>query len=251
MAQAQAKQDISRAENFPRLKQYEVEYPWRDRRSGFDRRQLKGQNQNPSSLEQRSGKDRRCSRELPETIQYRRARTQLRIHLKAYQASCAPKTRVIGTVALVMAALLGGIITLSPMMDRISCGLLPRPGADWSNCFLSGKTLAAADLSGANLHNSSLKGADLRQASLASAILTYASLASADLRHANLSGASLRGANLRDADLGNAKLDHADLSYADLSGANLDGVSLQGAKLDYAIWPDRRECAPGSMGFCQ
>ncbi|ADE16628.1 pentapeptide repeat protein [Nitrosococcus halophilus Nc 4] len=243
----QAKHDKSRAETFPGLKQYEAEYPWRDRRSGFDRRRL-GERRLLS--EQRSGKDRR-SPELPEAIKYRRARTQLRRQLKAYQASRAPKRRFVGAIVLMIMALAGGGIFLSSIWRIGSCDMPPRAGVDWSNCLLSGRVLVAANLSRANLLNSSLKGANLSRVSLDSALLTYANLASANLRHADLSNAVLRSANLRDADLAHAKLNYADLSYADLSGANLDGASLQGAKLDYAVWPDRRECAPKSIGFCR
>ncbi|QBQ53498.1 pentapeptide repeat-containing protein [Nitrosococcus wardiae] len=243
----QTKHDKSRAETFPGLKQYEAGYPWRDRRSGFDRRRFRDRR---LLSEQRSGKDRR-SPELPETIKYRRARTQLRSQLKAYQASYPLKRRFIGAIILAMVALSGGFFFLSSIWHMGNCDMPPRPGVDWSNCLLSGRVLVAANLNGANLLNSSLKGADLSQASLNSAVLTYANLAFANLRHVDLSDAMLRSANLCNADLSHARLDYADLSYADLSGAHLDGASLQGAKLDYAIWPDRRECAPKSIGFCR
>ncbi|WP_232420210.1 pentapeptide repeat-containing protein [Nitrosococcus watsonii] len=228
------------------MKQDEAGYLWDDRRSGYDRRKFKKRR---SRFEQRGKKDRR-SPELPETIRYRIARTQLRTQLEAYQISHV-KYRFIGVVVLVIAVFLGGIISLSPIRAEKGCDVLPRPGVNWSNCLLPGKDLVAANLSEANLHNSSFTGADLRRISLASATLTYANMASANLAYADLSNAVLRSANLQDANLGYAKLDYADLSYANLLGANLEGASLRGAKLDHAVWPDQRECTPGSVGFCR
>ncbi|ABA58613.1 Pentapeptide repeat protein [Nitrosococcus oceani ATCC 19707] len=242
------KHDKSKAEFFPGLlKQDEGGYLWDDRRSGYDRRKFKRRR---PPFEQRGKKDRR-SPELPEIIRYRIARTQLRTQLEACQTSHSFKYRFIGAIILVIVVFLGVIVFLSPVRVVKNCDMLPRPGVNWSNCLLSGKDLAAVNLSGANLHNSSFAGADLRRISLASATLAYANMASANLAYADLSNAVLRSANLQSANLSHAKLDYADLSYANLLGANLEGASLRGVKLDHAVWPDQRECAPGSVGFCR
>lgn len=233
----------------PVIKLYEEGYPWSDRRSGFDRR--KPGNDALSEV-RRSGQDRRRP-EFAEIIEYRRARTELREQLRAYQASRILKRPVLGVVMATLLVLSGGMILLLLSIGHslANCDAPPEPEVNWGNCLLLGRELAGANLTEANLYHSSLRGANLREALLISATLTYADLAAADLSGADLSDAVLRGANLRGANLSHAKLNGADLSYANLSGANLEGASLQGAKLDYAVWPDQRECAPGSIRVCR
>lgn len=232
---------------FPVIKLHEEGYPWSDRRSGFDRRKPGNE---ASSDVRRSGQDRRRP-EFAEIIEYRRARTELREQLRAYQASRILKRPMLGVMAVLL-GLLGGMILLLLSIGHslANCDTPPEPEVNWSNCLLLGRELAGANLTEANLYHSSLRGANLRETSLISATLTYADLAAADLSGADLSDAVLRGANLRGANLSHAKLNGADLSYANLSGANLEGASLRGAKLDYAVWPDQRECAPGSIRVC-
>jgi uncharacterized protein YjbI with pentapeptide repeats len=105
------------------------------------------------------------------------------------------------------------------------------PGADLSQCDLSGTDLVRAKLTGANLFGASLRDTDLRGANLFGAGLRRADLSDAglrgaDLRRADLSGADLRGADLRGADLSGADLSGADLSGADLSGAKIGGDTI-------------------------
>jgi hypothetical protein len=84
-----------------------------------------------------------------------------------------------------------------------------QPGADLSNCNLTGANLAFADLTNANLSGADLAFANLAFANLSNADLAFANLAFANLSNANLSGANLSGANLSG----------ANLSYAFLFGA--------------------------------
>jgi hypothetical protein len=94
------------------LAYYEARYPWRDRRSGFDRRRFRNL---ILRFEQRSGRDRR-SIEIPAIIKYRKARTQLRRQLREYQASRTLECCLVGTIVLVVIiALISIIIFLRPI----------------------------------------------------------------------------------------------------------------------------------------
>jgi hypothetical protein len=102
----QIERNKSGTESYLALKYYEMKYPWRDRRSGFERRKFRDQ---ILRLERRSGKDRRCL-ELPEIIKYRKARTRLRKQLKAYQARCAFEHCLIGAIVLIIVMILLSVV---------------------------------------------------------------------------------------------------------------------------------------------
>lgn len=131
-----------------------------------------------------------------------------------------------------------------------ACHAAPAPGVDWHTCDLHALKAPSADLRGANLQNANLVGAILPGADLSGARIDYASLHQADLGYAVLRNAVLRGADLREVDFSNADLEGADLSFADLTGARIDGVTLIAARLGNALWVDRRNCAPDSIGTC-
>jgi hypothetical protein len=110
----QIEHNKSKTKSHLALKYYEARYPWRDRRSGFDRRRFGNLS---LRFEQRSGEDRRCL-ELPEIIKYRQARTRLRRQLKEYhQAGHALERCLAGGVIIlvVIMAMLSVVFFLEPI----------------------------------------------------------------------------------------------------------------------------------------
>ncbi len=162
--------------------------------------------------------------------------------------------RMAATIALAMLGALSATLAFyqpAPLPASPDCRQGPRPGINWNNCAMDGRSLALSDLAGAHMSNMSLSGAELGASRLSNADLSFANLSLAGLRRADLSQARLMGASLRGADLSEARFDDADLSYADLQGAVLAGASLRGARLDSAVWVDGTLCGPGSLGECR
>ena len=126
-----------------------------------------------------------------------------------------------------------------------NCNLPLAEAVNWNRCDKRGLNAPRAVA-----RNTRMERINLEAANLVAADLSYAALRMANLRNANLGGIKLTGADLTDADLSGSDLSQADLRYVVLQGARLDGVRLNGAALDKAIWPDGRQCAPGSLGAC-
>lgn len=134
--------------------------------------------------------------------------------------------RLMGAVPAALLAAALGAVTFAVVT---SCTQRLGPGADLSECDLSGENLAAQDLRRANLREADLRGANLRNT-----ILSGANLAGADLRDARLPGTNLGGANLARADLRGLDLTTAGLDGVDFSQALLDRANLRATNLAQA-----------------
>ncbi len=158
----------------------------------------------------------------------------------------------ISTFVLVVGAILAFAVWwgASPVRGEVDCAAPALAGVDLSNCKLPGYRAPGADLRGARLAGTDFSGAALAGSDLSAAVLDYADLSRADLAYGVFEKARLRGADLRGADLSQADFSNADLSFADLSDARIGAARFDGARLDNAIWFDRRQCAPGSVGNC-
>lgn len=216
-----------------------------DDRSGFDRRNQA--EPAPAQLNQRQA-DRR--RHEPQTvIQHRQLRTRL---LRGYQMRQEKAFwPLISFFLVILFVLLLAIIYPTPLpLPQSECDKPAGPEVNWSNCLLGTRDLGDVDLSRAQLRNSFLSGSNMSGAKLVAADMAFANLTASQLQQANLRGANLQGADLRGADLQGANLTDTDLSFADLREARIDGAELNGANLHRTLWPDGRECAPGSVTEC-
>ncbi len=216
-----------------------------DERAASDRRQAVTDVASVAS-ERRSGDRRRP--ESTEVLHHREVREKVLQPVGTESESYVVPV-LVGLAFSVLLALLMSRAP-RPAPEGAQCDAPPAPGVNWTNCHLEGAAYTSADLRAADLRNASLAGARLRGTRLNEAQLSYADLALADLSYSDLRRSHLVGAALRAADLSYADLRDADLSYADLAGAKLGAADLTGARLDNAIWPDRRICAPGSVGRC-
>lgn len=199
-------------------------------------------------LERRYREDRR--QDEPEMFQRHR---QLKQEIIDAHAEPAADYRIPLGIVLAVSLTLGLGLWLGHPADETGepdCRALPGAGVNWDNCRFTGVQALDTDLTGASIRNAHLDGGELSGSRLTNARLDYASLAGTRLRGADLRNAVLIGSNLSNSDLSGANLAGADLSYANLGDANLAGADLEGARLDHAIWTDRRECAPGSVGRC-
>lgn len=213
-----------------------------DERSGVDRRLA----DRDAPVDRRTT-DRR--RPEPERVQRRRARRQAMLEARRPRRNPLRDGLV---VSAILAVIVGAGVAFRPAGDSSDpdCAAAPRPGVDWSNCWMEEARLSNVDLAGAKMRSARLREANLLGVTLTGADMAYSELVRANISHGDLRGASLMGANLQRADLAYADLRDADLAYADLSGANLGGAAVAGARLDYAIWVDGVPCAPGSNGRC-
>lgn len=149
-----------------------------------------------------------------------------------------------------------------PAAAFAKCTDAPRPGVEWTRCFMNERSFTGIDMTDGIVRDSSFSRATLDNASFENVDARRAKFVSASMRAINL-----RHANLRDADMTKAILDKADLSHADLRSArffqaSLRNANLTGARLDNAdfyrtdlsgaIWVDGETvCAEGSLSICK
>lgn len=213
-----------------------------DERSGFDRR-------HPARTTFSEPKQRR-SPEPDSIIRHRQLRTRM---LRGYQMRQEkPFWPLVSIFLVILFLLLLAVVypTTLPVPES-ECDQPAGPAVNWSNCVLGARGLEQADLRQARLRNSNLSGSQLAGATLSDADLAFADLRSVQLSQATLFNTNLQGADLRGADLSDADLRQANLSFADLRDADIAGMVLDGANLHRALWPDGRQCAPGSVGQCE
>jgi uncharacterized protein YjbI with pentapeptide repeats len=219
-----------------------------DERQVQPRRQDKASAIGPS-VERRFREERR--QEEPELfLRHRRLKQQVARGAAATSSGCR-SALLIGVVVMLAFGVSYWLDSPTDQGVAADCRALPRAGVNWDNCRFTGVRAVDKDLRGATIRNASLDGALLAGSRLSHARLDYTSLAGGDLSDADFTGAVLVGANLSGADLSRADFTGADLSYANLGGAELTGAHFEKARLDHAIWADRRECAPESVGLCR
>lgn len=216
-----------------------------DDRNGFDRRH--STQPQPSQLNQRQGERREP--EPQSVIDHRQLQTRL---LRGYQMRQEKAFWPLISLFLVILfiLLLAVVYPTQLPLSQSQCEQPASPGVNWTNCLIGARDLGAVDLSEARMRNSYLSGSNLSGAKLTDADLAFADLSSLQLSQANLRGANLQGVDLRRADLRNADLRETDLSFADLRDARIDGAAFDGANLHRTLWPDGRQCSPGSLGKC-
>ena len=217
-----------------------------DERDGFDRRQ--SQEPPPIEILQKRKEERRAT-ENERDIEYRQLRTLL---LKKYRQHKERLYWPLVTLSIVMLVCLTLAIIFPTRLPIAlpNCETPVGPNINWSNCSKEKLDLHHKNLSGAMLRNSKLLGSNLWNTSFVGADLAYADLRFTNLSYSQLQDSILVGADLQKADLSYADLSNADLSFADLTGANLGASKLDNAILDYAIWPNGKTCASGSIGQC-
>lgn len=123
-----------------------------------------------------------------------------------------------------------GCVTVSdpPSVDFVDCWASPRPGVNYSGCFLDSRNFEYADLRNANLRGTYLGTANLYRANLAGADLTGADLSRTTLMYANLTGVNLTGANLTEVQVLDLSLDGAIADRATFDRTLMNGLSLKG-----------------------
>ncbi|GER01795.1 hypothetical protein JCM17845_24180 [Iodidimonas gelatinilytica] len=142
------------------------------------------------------------------------------------------------------------------------CSDAPRPGVEWTRCFMNGRQFQDIDIQNGIVRDSSFSRATLDRANLSGLDGRRAKFMSASLKNVNLSGANLIDADFTKADLSGADLSHADLRGARLFQTNLGGANLTQARLEDAdlyrtdftgaTWIDGTTiCAEGSIGTCK
>lgn len=216
---------------------------WEDEREMRDRR---------GNSELLLGKDRRrADRRDPETI------SEFEKRIDREDEATNTKTnerRTVGLVALLfLVALLAVFLLNKPKVDVdvVECDSPPRPGIDWSNCFMNGSAFPGADLTSAKMPNMKLAGSIFTGSQMVRADLSYTDLSVSNLRNVDFQNALMVGVNLQGSDLSDSNLSGADMTYADLSGANLDGVIFKNTRLGNAIWIDGNLCDRESVGRCE
>lgn len=219
-----------------------------DERSGFDRRF----NADPGTSASHHNQ-RHASRRQPESasvIYHRQLRTRM---LRGYQMRREKAFwPLLSLFLLILFVLLLAVLYPTPLpLPQSECEQPAAPEVNWDNCLLGAQSLDYADLSKAHLRNSYLSGSQMTGAILTDADLAFANLSRVQLSQANLRGANLQGANLRGADLSQADFRQANLSFADLRETDITGSEFEGVNLHRTLWPDGRECAPGSVGRCE
>ena len=216
---------------------------WENERENDDRRR------DPTAVgeERRSGSERRNDTRVVRgpALRHDHIAEHLGRRRRLYRAAATVGLAILGVLSATLA-----FYEPPPAPASADCRQGPRPGINWNNCAMDGRSLMLSDLAGAHMNNMSLSGAVLDASRLSGADLSFTNLSIAGLRRADLSQARLMGASLSGADLSEARLDGADLSYADLQGAVVSGASLRGARLDSAVWIDGTLCGPGSLGAC-
>jgi uncharacterized protein YjbI with pentapeptide repeats len=110
------------------------------------------------------------------------------------------------------------------------------PGADLTNCDLSGEEMEGVDISNANL-----SGANLDDASLFTAIVEGATFDNASLRNTVMEAAEGDGASFVNADMRGVDLYFADVRDANLSGANftdtwMNSIDFERSNMQNAIF---------------